>query len=338
MFRAVELNRARRYILGIDEAQRIAHRCPMEDRLLKCRAWMQAHGYDALIVPTNDPHFSEYVADHWCCRQWISGFSGSAGTAVITAEKAVVSVDSRYFLQAEKQLAGGFEVLEQKKAHAAEHLDWLGGQLDKGSVAAMDGRLCSVSGFAQISEKLAGGGIEFQACDDPFAPLWSNRPPLPGSELFELDRTYSGCSRSDKLAALRSELEGARFMVAALDEIAWLLNLRGADVQYNPVFYAWLLVGEEEAVLCCDNPMPDAVRKRLAADGLALRPYGEVTTLVAEQDGPLKADLAQLPFPLGQEAEFAAMTSPLSLHKAVKNATEIDNLRRALAKDAPGLG
>ncbi|NKB68884.1 MAG: M24 family metallopeptidase [Candidatus Latescibacteria bacterium] len=309
----------------------------MKDRLDPCRAWMQALGYDALIVPTNDPHFSEYVADHWGCRQWLSGFSGSAGTAVVTADKAIVSVDSRYFLQAEEQLADGFEILKQQKAHAAEHLDWLGEQLEPGAVVVLDGRLCSVEGFEKISDTLAAFGLDFQACEDPFAQLWAQRPSLPGSQVFELDITYSGRSRADKLTALRDELEGGRFLVAALDEISWLLNLRGADVQYNPVVYAWLLVGPDSAVLCCDNPMPQEVRQGLAADGVEMRPYDAVSALVAEQDGPLQADLGQLPVPLGEAGDFAHSVSPLALHKAIKNDTEIANLRRAMVKDAVAL-
>ena len=172
---------------------------------------MQSRDYDALIVPSNDPHFSEYVAAHWKSREWISGFSGSAGTAVITAQQAIVSVDSRYFLQAEKQLAPGFALLKQRIPHTPAHLDWLIGELPPDATVAVDGRLCSVSSVVDIGARLAPHDIELQLCEDPFTPMWSERPPLPNSELFALDIAYSGVARKDKLQSLRTDLAGPRW-------------------------------------------------------------------------------------------------------------------------------
>ena len=305
------------------------------DRLDTCRAWMQSRHYDALIIPSNDPHFSEYVAAHWQAREWISGFSGSAGTAVITAEKAIVSVDSRYFLQAEKQLAPGFAVLKQRIAHTPEHLEWIIGELSPGAAVAIDGRLCSVNGVADIGARLAQNDIELQLCEDPFAELWSDRPPLPESDLFALDIEYSGVSRKDKLQSLRAELAGRAFLLTALDEIAWLLNLRGGDVQFNPVFYAWLLVEETQAILCCDNSIPQTVREALIADGIALRPYADVGELLDRETLTVHCDCALLPAQLGQNA--IDLSSPVALQKAIKNETELANLQQAMLKDARAL-
>ncbi|MBT7551018.1 MAG: M24 family metallopeptidase, partial [Gemmatimonadetes bacterium] len=296
---------------------------------------MQSRHYDALIIPTNDPHFSEYVAEHWQARQWLSGFSGSAGTAVITADQAIVSVDSRYFLQAEKQLAPGFSVLKQQAAHTTGYLDWIADELPAGSTVAIDDRLCSVNGVTDIGARLAKNDIELQLCEDPFVQLWSDRPPLPNSELFELDIAYSGVSRKDKLQSLRAALAGRAFLVTALDEIAWLLNLRGSDVEFNPVFYAWLLIEEKQATLCCDNPMPQNVRDALTADGITLRPYADITELLDRETLTVHCDCALLPAQLGQYA--VDLASPITLQKAIKNTTELTNLQQAMLKDARAL-
>ncbi len=296
---------------------------------------MQSWHYDALIIPTNDPHFSEYVAEHWQTRQWLSGFSGSAGTAVVTVDQAIVSVDSRYFLQAENQLAPGFSVLKQQIAHTTEHLDWIAGELSAGAVVAIDSRLCSVNGVADIGARLAKNNIELQLCEDPFAQLWPDRHPLPNSDLFELDIAYCGVERQSKLQSLRAELAGRTFLVTALDEIAWLLNLRGSDVEFNPVFYAWLLIEEKQATLCCDNPMPQNVRDALTADGVTLRPYADIAELLERETLTVHCDCALLPAQLGQNA--VDLASPISLQKAIKNTIELTNLQLAMLKDARAL-
>ena len=157
------------------------------NRLRSCRAWLQDNGYQALIVPTNDPHFSEYVADHWRCRAWLSGFDGSAGTAIVSADAAILRVDARYFLQAERQLHPGFAVLRQQVAHAPEHLDWLIEHLPAGSTVAIDGRLCSASSLEKINARCTAHDLALQTCADPFAGLWPDRPPLPNAELFALE-------------------------------------------------------------------------------------------------------------------------------------------------------
>ena len=308
-----------------------------DDRLYTCRAWLQDNGYQALIVPTNDPHFSEYVAHHWRCRAWLSGFDGSAGTAVVSADAAIVSVDSRYFLQAERQLNPGFAVLHQQVAHAPEHLDWLIEHLPAGSTIAIDGSLCSASNLEKTNARCTAHGLTLQTCADPFTDLWPDRPPLPNANLFTLDLAYAGVDRGDKLQALRAVLADATLLVTALDEIAWLLNLRGADVPYNPVFHAWLIVAPDRAVLCCDNPMPSPVRDALAASGVTLRPYADIEAVTIAQKAPLCADLEQLPASLAETTDFTHLRSPIALQKAIKNPTEIANLKKAMVKDARAL-
>ncbi len=296
---------------------------------------MQSRDYDALIVPSNDPHFSEYVAAHWKSREWISGFSGSAGTAVITAQQAIVSVDSRYFLQAEKQLAPGFALLKQRIPHTPAHLDWLIGELPPDATVAVDGRLCSVSSVVDIGARLALHDIELQLCEDPFTPMWSERPPLPNSALFALDIAYSGVARKDKLQSLRADLAGRPFLVTALDEIAWLLNLRGGDVEFNPVFYAWLLVDDDRAVLCCDNSISQSIREGLADDSIELRPYADLAKILDQETQPIHCDCALLPAQFAQRA--VDLTSPITLAKAIKNPIELVNLQQAMLKDARAL-
>ena len=156
-------------------------------------------------------------------------------------------------------------MLRQQVAHAPEPLDWLIEHLPAGSTIAIDGRLCSASSLEKINARCTAHDLALQTCADPFADLWPDRPPLPNADLFALDLAYAGVDRGDKLQALRAVLADAALLVTALDEIAWLLNLRGADVPYNPVFHAWLIVAPDQAILCCANPMPSSVRDALAA-------------------------------------------------------------------------
>lgn len=201
------------------------------------RQAMKENGLDAYIIPSQDPHQSEYVADHWQARRWLTGFTGSAGTAVVTASTAHLWTDSRYFIQAEAQLAGSeFELQKLTVPYTAEHLEWLCEHLPSGATVGCDARLFTVSQARSARRKLAEKNIELSFSNYLIDDLWADRPPLPGEEVFELEQAYAGQSRTDKLTAVRSKMKGdSYYLITALDEIAWLLNIRGNDVECNPV-------------------------------------------------------------------------------------------------------
>ena len=203
----------------------------INQRLKALRAAMKENGIDAYIVPSSDAHKSEYVADHWATRAWISGFTGSAGLAIITQDHAGVWTDSRYFLQAETQLENSdFELHKQGIPHAPEHRDWLRDNIKEGGVVACDGRQFSVGDIRGLEEKLKSKKASLVLDKDLIGEVWEDRPSLPTASIFEHDVKYAGKSRTEKLAEIRKEMTADYYLVTALDEIAWTFNLRGKDV------------------------------------------------------------------------------------------------------------
>ena len=210
----------------------------INERLAKLREIMKQEGISACIVPGTDPHASEYIADFWKEREWISGFDGSAGTAAVTLDKAGVWTDSRYFLQGEEQLEGtGFELMKQGLPDTLEIIPWLISELKVGEKVAVNSQMFSVNAYAAMKNELQSNGIQLVALD-LMAKTWTDRPALPLNKLFVFDVKYAGKSASEKLQILRTELKKLRantFIMSALDDIAWLFNIRGNDVSYNPV-------------------------------------------------------------------------------------------------------
>ncbi len=224
-----------------------------QEKLQNLRKAMQSMQLTAFILPTNDPHQSEYVADHWKSREWISGFTGSAGVAVVTQVSAGLWTDSRYFLQAQQELDGSpVTFYKQTNSPIPDHYLWLKTQLKPGDRLGIDGRLLSIEAHRALVSAMEGTGIELVTELDAVAVAWENRPLLPGAPVFAHETTLAGRTPKEKLDAIRAEMRRlgtSQHLVVTLDDIAWTFNLRGRDVDFNPVFYAYALIGLENAIL-----------------------------------------------------------------------------------------
>lgn len=296
---------------------------------------MSEYELDVLIIPSNDPHFSEYVADHWKTREWASGFSGSAGTAVITQQEAIVSVDSRYFLQAEKQLELEWEVLRQQVNHSPEHIFWIEERVKPGHKIGIDGRLVATSSLTRTKQRFKKLNVRVMAVGDPARDIWKDRPSLPARPIFHLGEQFSGESAASKIERLREQIQSP-YIVTALDEIAWLLNLRGDDVRCNPVFYAWLVIEEKGGQLFCDNDLPSTVTQHLTSLSIEVSPYNELREYL-DNLSSITGDQAQVPASISSQVKLLHQPSPIALMKARKNDAEISNIRKAMLKDARAL-
>jgi len=218
------------------------------DRLAALRATMRRHGVDALFIPAADPHLSEYLPAHWQARQWYSGFDGSAGSLVVTADEAALWTDSRYFAQAGQQLAGsGIALVKEGLPDTVDQEAWLEARLGAGQILAVAGDSISLSARRRLHDAMHAHGVTLRIDLDPAGEAWSGRPPLPAAPVVAHDPKYVDQARAGKLTQLREAMRahGARWhLLSSLDDIAWLLNLRGSDVECNPVFLAHLLVGD----------------------------------------------------------------------------------------------
>lgn len=318
------------------------------ERLDALRRHMAKRGWDACLIPSSDPHQSEYVAAHWKGREWLSGFTGSAGLLVLTSAEAALWTDSRYVLQAKKELEGsGIEMREQQVPFAPEHLDWVLERLEPGDTLALDGSLFSMLQFRRMQKKLEAQGISLDYEDDPLDAVWVDRPPLPDAPVFAFPDTYAGQTRLEKLDRVRREM-GDRgvdwHLVCTLDDIAWLLNIRGADVACNPVAIAYLLAGLEEATLFI-NPVkvPEDVRTALEKGGVELAPYGSLANRLHELPAgqavlmdPRRTSISMWEAVSPEVNVVEGPTLPVNM-KAQKNDTEIAHLRQAMRKDGVAL-
>lgn len=309
------------------------------------RQVLRAHGLDAYVIPTSDPHQSEYVAEHWKGRQWISGFTGSAGIVVITQDHAGLWTDSRYFLQAENQLDGSEFVLhKQQSTGTPEHVTWLAEHLPKGSTVGIDGYLFSVGQLRHFEKYLHPKDIVINTQIDLIAEIWKDRPALPLDPIFEYEVTYAGESRARKLDRIREKMskQGADYhLITTLDDIAWALNIRGKDVEANPVAISYLVVGKEMAYLFINAAkVPDHIKTSLNNDGVILKPYDAIESFLKKLETPILLDDRSTSvrlFQAIQEDQIIKGDNITLLLKAIKNATEITHLREAMRKDGVAL-
>lgn len=309
---------------------------------------MALSDFDAYIIPGTDPHMGEYVPDYWQIRSWLSGFTGSAGTLVITSKFAGLWTDSRYFLQAESELSGsGIELVKLRVPHTPEHVDWIVKNLPVGSRIGVDGKMISIDAVKQIRSAFAPKQIELITNEDLISPIWTDRPPFPLDQVSGYDLEYAGCSRSEKIDMVRSEMSRlgvTHHLIASLDDIAWLLNLRGTDIEYNPLFVSYVSIDSDSTVLFInDAKINPELQEELMNDGVTLRPYEEIeqylSTLVKGNRlliAPGKINQALL------DAILPAVTivdgvNPTTLMKAVKNETEIGHLHQTMVYDGIAL-
>ncbi len=314
----------------------------IRDRIASLRKFMKEQGISAFIVPSTDPHSGEYVPAHWEARKWISGFTGSAGTAVITADKGGLWTDSRYFLQAAGQLEGtGLTLFKDRLPETPSIADWLGRVLPEGSKVGIDGFVNTTAEAEALQLALNGYGLCLVSVADPFETLWSDRPELPLNPPFILPECYTGLSCTDKLEQIREgyRRNGAQgILISALDEIAWTLNLRGDDVHCNPVFVSYLLVTDAKAILyILPSKVTPEIGEYLFRHHVETRDY----SVIEEDLKNYTESILQLSDETNYALYLAASSatrivpapSPVKLLKAVKNDTEIAGFHAAMKRD-----
>ena len=317
----------------------------INERVGRLRSWMKENGFTAFVFPSSDPHNSEYVADHWKSREWISGFSGSAGTAVVTLEHAALWTDSRYFIAAEKELNGtGFQLMKLRMEGTPSVSEWLASELStyEKAVVGLDGNVNSFAEVAAMEQELATkGNITVRTDADPMAELWTDRPVIPDNMVSLHPLEYSGESTSSKVSRIRKHLLdcGADgLLVTALDEIAWVLNLRGSDVHCNPVFVSYLLISPEKVALYINNVKLSAeVNAYLASEKIDVEAYEAVVEGLRSYTGKsLLVDMTSTNYSLATAVPFEKVcsgVSPIVSMKAVKNKVEQDGFRAAMLRD-----
>ena len=310
------------------------------------RQMMQSQGWDAIVISGTDPHSSEYLPARWQARKFVSGFTGSYGTVVITQDHAGLWTDSRYFIQATAQLEGtGIELHKLRVPEAVDYPEWLAETLNDNTTVALDGLCMPLATVRHMQGLFAPKGIKVVSCPDLIDALWSDRPSLPDAPAFELGVEYTGRSRADKLDWLRTAIESkgcGSILLSGLDEIAWMLNIRSRDIAHTPVIISYLWVGSDSAVLYAEEgKFNEDLRKALEADGVSLAPYSSIVESIAEWncDKPIYIDGGMLNYALYEQVQarfgkaVVDATSPVKLEKALKNATEIEGFRSAYRKD-----
>ncbi len=319
----------------------------INDRISSLRKSMAEHSIDAYIIPSTDPHQSEYVATHWKGREWISGFTGSAGLAVVTRDHAGVWTDSRYFIQAEEELASSeFTLHKVIKQGAPMHEVWLAETLPAGSTVAIDASLFSVSQVKGLRLRLQKNDIELHDSIDLLQQAWQDRPSLPIEAIFEHELVYAGESRADKLSRVRDKMKEAKadqYFISTLDDIAWLFNIRGKDVACNPVAIAYAIVTMDDAHLFIDQQkVSESLTASLSADQVQLSDYRDIQAHLEAITPPSRilVDAASCNADLYQSihADAVLKGENIVMHmKAVKNKTELSHFREVMKKDAVAL-
>ncbi|NWA09424.1 aminopeptidase P family protein [Pseudomonas gingeri] len=316
-------------------------------RLARTRELMSREGVHALLVPSADPHLSEYLPAYWQGRQWLSGFQGSVGTLIVTAEFAGVWADSRYWEQATKELSGsGIELVKLQPGQPGP-LDWLAEQTPEGGVVAVDGAVMALASARTLGDKLQARGARLRTDIDLLQQVWEDRPVLPNQPIYQHLPPQATVSRGEKLVQLREELNnrGAYWhFIATLDDIAWLFNLRGADVSFNPVFVSFALVSQDQATLfvALDKVSAELVQI-LRQDGVTLRDYSEIAAALASvpAGSSLLVDPARvtrgLLDNLGDAVKLVEGLNPTTLAKSRKSLDDAAHIRQAMEQDGAAL-
>lgn len=312
------------------------------------RKVMTERDIDCYIIPNADPHLGEYIPEYWQIIRWLTGFTGSAATVIVTDTFAGLWTDSRYFIQAEKQLvSSGFAVMRPLTGENKSYMDWLKENLHDNSNISFDGRLISIGQFRLLEKTLQGTEHEIDSQCDLITDLWTDRPAMPGSVAFDHHLSYCGKDRSVKIAELRNRMKEVKanyHLLTSIDDIMWLLNIRGADVQYSPLVISFCIVGEEQVLFFVDE---DKIPPKLASEfdklDIVMLPYEEVSgMLYALPDHSsilLTANTTSV-------ALFSSISKGLNIiedisiptrMKAVKNSVEIANLEKTMVRDGIAL-
>ena len=314
------------------------------ERIAALREAMKQHKIDAYIIQTSDPHMSEYPADCWKYREWISGFTGSAGTVIITADKAGLWTDSRYFLQASTQLEGtGIELFKMMLPETPTIPEFLTHELKEGQTVGLNGETYSLADARSLEKALAEKEIKLNTNASLIDPIWKERPAIPEAPMFEMPIELSGKSTEDKLIDINKMLHKAGAdctILSALDEVAWTFNIRGTDVAYNPVVISYAFVSEKESVLFV-NPkkIPAEIAEHLKKEGVTLADYGMLATFLSRLPEQTRVFIdskrtnVAIYNALPKSSILIEGTSPANHLKSIKNETEIKGFRNAVLKD-----
>lgn len=316
----------------------------VNDKIKLLREHMKKNGLDAYIIPSSDPHLSEYVADHWKARAWISGFTGSAGTFVAAMDESGLWTDGRYFIQAEKQLTGSeIKLFKMGNPGVPSYTEWIAEKLKNGDCVGFNGRTISVFDYREMERKLSAKGIRIDKSHDLVGSIWDNRPQIPSDMIFCHDIKYTGMSAKEKIEKVREEMKkvnAENYLISSLDDIAWLFNIRGGDVPYICVTIAYALISMDRAYLFI-NPAKVAndVMKTLNDNKVEVLDYDAVREKIEKLDNKqsIAFDIKRTncwlydAIPSGcAKVEVDEITAAL---KAVKNETEIENIKRCQISD-----
>ena len=311
-----------------------------EERLSRLRHEMNAEGIDAIIFPTGDPHGSEYVAPYWQARQWITGFTGSAGTAVVTQDEAALWTDSRYFLQAAQQLQGtGFTLMKDGLADTPSITEWLMRKMSaiNGRCVAIDGMVTTYAEITAMQERLGKIGVTIRTNYDAMRILWHDRPAIPSGEIYCVNKEYIGENTSAKLERIRKVMHVHRaeaLVVTDLMEIAWTLNLRGSDIAMTPVFMAFLCITTQGAHLFCNGALTNEAQDMMRKAGVQIKRYADFPAFITSLDGRTMCHGATTAYSIYKNiVHVIDEPSPIVSFKAVKNQKEIDGFRMAMRRD-----
>ena len=319
----------------------------VKQKLDRLRNAMKENGIDAYIVPGTDPHAGEYIADHWKEREWISGFDGSVGTAAITLDKAGMWIDSRYYLQADEQLKGsGFDAMKTGMPETPDIIRWIISQMKRGNRVGVNPQMFPVNTYIAMRNELAASGLELVPVDF-ISNIWLDRPEIPQKKCFVYPVEYAGKSCSEKLSLLRNEMrkfDAHVFVISALDEIAWLFNLRGNDVDYNPVVIAYALIKVDSAVLyLSDEKLTDETRRYFNEENVEIKDYFQINDDLTNLPVSLKVlvDGARLNQSLFEaipaDCTKINLLSPVYRLKSIKNEVELTGVRNAMVRDGVAL-
>ncbi|MGP4973651.1 M24 family metallopeptidase [Psychrobacter alimentarius] len=319
----------------------------IHDRIETLRQTLTAQDLTAIIVPSADPHLSEYLPEYWQARLWLSGFTGSVGTLVVTADFAGLWTDSRYWVHAADQLQDTGISLEKLAPGQPNHIDWLAEHLVEGDSVAVDGNVLSIAEQDRLLNAFDAHEITLITERDVLSEIWEDRPALPDAALYSHDASFVAQSATSKLAAVRAgmaEAGATHHLLSSLDDIAWLTNLRGADVDYNPVFLAHMLISEDSATLFVENSkVSTEIANHLDASGIMLAAYEAVQealgTLTPEDLlllDPNKVAVGTLS-KMADDVGFIEQMAPSTLLKSVKSDADIDHVREAMRQDGAAL-
>jgi Xaa-Pro aminopeptidase len=316
------------------------------DRLTRLRAAMARHHVDAAIIPSADPHLSEYLPGRWQGREWLTGFTGSVGTLIVTSDTAGVWTDGRYYTQAETELAGSeYQLMKIPSAASLLYIDWLAANLPSGQTVAVDARVLGLATARLLTDALTARGIKLLTDIDLLDDVWQDRPALPDAPIFEHVAPHATAARSLRLAETRAAMAkagAAAHFISTLDDIAWLFNLRGADVNFNPVFLAHALITADGATLFVGaGKVSDALRDVLLEDAVTLAPYDDATSALKALAGTLLLDprrvTAGMRAAVPQGVRVIEAINPTTFFKSRKSADEAAHVREAMAQDGAAL-